>query len=102
MADKKPLRFLYSGTDTIGLSELQAGETIAVSDIGFISGTNIKTINSNAILGSGDITVQAVLVSGTNIKTINGSSILGSGDLTVSGGSGGSTGFEQTFLLMGA
>ena len=29
---------------------------------------------------------QATLVSGTNIKTINGNSILGSGDLTVSGG----------------
>ena len=33
---------------------------------------------------------QDALVSGTNIKTINGNSILGSGDLTISGGSGGS------------
>ena len=33
---------------------------------------------------------QASLVSGTNIKTINGNSILGSGDLVVSGGGGGS------------
>lgn len=32
---------------------------------------------------------QAQLVSGTNIKTINGNSILGSGNLTISGGSGG-------------
>lgn len=32
---------------------------------------------------------QATLVSGTNIKTINGDSILGSGDLTISGGGGG-------------
>lgn len=31
---------------------------------------------------------QAALVSGTNIKTINGNSLLGSGDLTISGGSG--------------
>ncbi|MGM9968846.1 MAG: hypothetical protein ACI35S_00450, partial [Anaeroplasma sp.] len=31
---------------------------------------------------------QDKLVSGTNIKTINGNSILGSGDLTISGGSG--------------
>lgn len=30
---------------------------------------------------------QSKLVSGTNIKTINGNSILGSGDLTISGGS---------------
>lgn len=34
---------------------------------------------------------QDTLVSGTNIKTINGNSILGSGDLTIGGGSGGAT-----------
>ena len=32
---------------------------------------------------------QDTLVSGTNIKTINGNSILGSGDMTISGGGGG-------------
>jgi hypothetical protein len=32
---------------------------------------------------------QATLVSGTNIKTINGESVLGSGDLEIAGGSGG-------------
>jgi hypothetical protein len=52
-----------------------------------VSGTNIKTINSTSVLGSGDIAVQPTLVSGANIKTINGSSVLGSGDLTISGGS---------------
>jgi hypothetical protein len=46
------------------------------------SGTNIKTINSTSLLGSGDVAVQATLVSGTNIKTINSTSILGSGDIT--------------------
>jgi len=51
-----------------------------------ISGTNIKTINSNTLLGSGDLTVQPTLVSGTNIKTINSNSILGSGDLVITGG----------------
>jgi hypothetical protein len=49
-----------------------------------VSGTNIKTINSTTILGSGNLTVQEVLVSGTNIKTINSSSILGTGNLVVS------------------
>lgn len=34
-------------------------------------------------------TKQDALVSGTNIKTINGESILGSGDITVGGGGGG-------------
>lgn len=49
-----------------------------------ISGVNIKTVNSQSILGIGAVTVQDTLVSGTNIKTINGSSVLGSGDLVVS------------------
>ena len=35
---------------------------------------------------------QPTLVSGTNIKTINGNSILGSGNLVIEGGSGGSSG----------
>lgn len=48
-----------------------------------VSGTNIKTVNSNSLLGSGDVAVQATLVSGTNIKTINSTSLLGSGDITV-------------------
>lgn len=50
-----------------------------------VSGTNIKTVNSTSLLGSGNVAVQPTLVSGTNIKTINGATILGSGDLTVSG-----------------
>lgn len=53
-----------------------------------VSGTNIKTINSTPVLGSGNITVQATLVSGTNIKTINGTSLLGSGNLSITGGGG--------------
>lgn len=36
-------------------------------------------------------TKQDVLVSGTNIKTINNQSLLGSGNITISGGGGGST-----------
>lgn len=51
-----------------------------------VSGTNIKTINSTSLLGSGDVAVQPTLVSGTNIKTINNESILGSGNITISGG----------------
>lgn len=47
-----------------------------------VSGTNIKTINSTSLLGSGNVAVQSTLVSGTNIKTINSTSLLGSGDIT--------------------
>lgn len=50
-----------------------------------VSGTNIKTVNSTSLLGSGNVSVQATLVSGTNIKTVNGNSLLGSGNLAISG-----------------
>ena len=49
-----------------------------------VSGSNIKTINSESLLGSTDIAVQVPLVSGTNIKTINGNDLVGAGDLTIS------------------
>ena len=48
-----------------------------------VSGTNIKTVNSTSLLGSGNVSVQETLVSSTNIKTINGNSILGAGNLTI-------------------
>ena len=77
-----------------------------------VNGTNIKTINGNSLLGSGNITIntsgtidsalsttstnpvqnkvitnalsdkQDKLVSGTNIKTIGGTSLLGSGSIS--------------------
>lgn len=43
----------------------------------------------NAPTTASDVGAQATLVSGTNIKTINGESLLGSGDITVGGGGGG-------------
>ena len=71
-----------------------------------VSGTNIKTINGNRILGEGNLVIegggidlsnyytktetdtkldakQNTLVSGTNIKTVNSQSILGEGNLEV-------------------
>ena len=47
-----------------------------------------------AIDGSALVGVQATLVSGTNIKSINGESLLGSGNITVSG-SGGAPAFTH-------
>ena len=54
------------------------------------SGTNIKTIGSQSILGSGNVSLsqlgaQETLSSGYNIKTINNTSLLGSGNITVGG-----------------
>lgn len=53
-----------------------------------VSGTNIKTVNSTSLLGSGDVAVQETLVSGTNIKTVNSTSLLGSGNISVAPASG--------------
>lgn len=99
-------------------------KNIAQSDItawngkqeALVSGTNIKTINNQSILGSGNLdiggigtetdpiftesvaatiddddidywnTKQEKLVSGTNIKTINGYSVLGSGNIIIGEG----------------
>ena len=79
---------LMDGLAAIGTSQNYAREDhVHPSDTDkqdvLVSGTNIKTINSNDLLGSGDITVQDVLVSGTNIKTINSESLLGSTDIAV-------------------
>jgi hypothetical protein len=52
------------------------------------SGTNIKTVNSTSLLGSGNLAVQETLVSGTNIKTINSTSLLGSGNISVAPATG--------------
>lgn len=48
-------------------------------------GTSAKYARENHVHPS-DTSRQATLVSGTNIKTINGNSVLGSGDLTIGGG----------------
>ena len=48
-----------------------------------------------------DSSKQDTLVSGSNIKTINGNSLLGSGNITISGGGGGGTdkGFDNLSAL---
>lgn len=78
---------LISGTNirTINSTSLLGSGNVEVQPT-LVSGTNIKTINSTSLLGSGNVAVQPTLVSGSNIKTINGNSVLGSGDLIVSGG----------------
>jgi hypothetical protein len=63
-----------------------------------VSGTNIKTVNSNSLLGSGDVAVQETLVSGTNIKTINSTSLLGGGNISVAP----ATGIDATAIADGS
>ena len=68
----------------------KVGSTISITQAGaaqdgFLSSANWSTFNNK----------QAALVSGTNIKTINGNSILGSGDLVVTTAAAGSNGEVQ-------
>lgn len=42
---------------------------------------------------------QNTLISGTNIKTVNGNSLLGSGNVAISGGGGASNGLIQMLRL---
>jgi hypothetical protein len=72
-----------SNTDWITFNGKQAA---------LVSGTNIRTINGNTLLGSTDIAVQAVLVSGTNIRTVLGQSLLGSGAIAMADYLGGPLG----------
>jgi hypothetical protein len=59
-----------------------------LTTIGNQSGTNTGDNAVNSLYSGLATSKQDTLVSGTNIKTINGNSLLGSGDLTISGGSG--------------
>lgn len=62
-----------------GASKTLSSSSVTTTELGYVSGvtSSIQTqLNAK----------QGTLVSGTNIKTINGNSILGSGDLTISGG----------------
>jgi hypothetical protein len=68
---------------------------LATKQDSLVSGTNIKTINSTSVLGSGNIAVQETLVSGTNIKTINSTTLLGSGNITIAANPSGVSGAIQ-------
>lgn len=89
------------------ITESELGTSLNSKQDTLVSGSSIKTINGESILGSGNIVIkggtdvdlsgyydkgevdsklstkQNTLISGTSIKTINGTSILGSGDITI-------------------
>lgn len=77
-----------SSTDRKNAFEISTAGDVYVKGIGSYDGTNKDSTNSIQTVINNK---QDVLVSGTSIKTINGESILGSGDITISGG-GTSTG----------
>jgi hypothetical protein len=67
-----------------------AGATTTAGLTSFNPAGNIAATNVQAAIAELDSEKQATLVSGTNIKTVNGQSILGSGDVAVLG-TGGTT-----------
>jgi len=72
------------GTETA--DRWTTARTVTIGDTG-------KSVDGSANVSWNltEIGAQATLVSGTNIKTINGDSILGSGNLEISGGGGSGT-----------
>jgi len=76
-ADLPTVPGLAGKQDTLGFTP----ENVANKSTNLTSPDNIKYPTTLAV-STGLGTKQATLVSGTNIKTINGNSILGSGDLT--------------------
>lgn len=69
-----------TGDETNATIKTKLGAATSLVD-GYLTSTDWSTFNGK----------QAALVSGTNIKTVNGNTLLGSGDLTVSASAGGAT-----------
>ena len=74
----------YTKSETSGATEIST----ALSSKADTATTYTKTETDNAITAATS-TKQDTLVSGTNIKTINGETLLGEGNITIQGGSGG-------------
>lgn len=74
----------YTKSETSGATEIST----ALASKADTATTYTKTETDNAITAATS-TKQDTLVSGTNIKTINGETLLGEGNITIEGGSGG-------------
>ena len=83
----------YTKTETSGATEIST----ALESKADTATTYTKTETDNAITAATS-TKQDTLVSGTNIKTINGETLLGSGNIEIQGGGGGLT--EDDELLI--
>lgn len=59
----------------------------------------INDVELNGNKTSNDLGIQDALVSGINIKTINNQSLLGSGNINISGGSGGTAPIVSNEIL---
>lgn len=79
-------KVVWTGMDDVGLA------TRAAVDLSNIDAKGVEVIET--IVDNKVSTKQDILVSGTNIKTINNQSILGEGNITIQGGEGGGNGAQ--------
>ena len=71
-------------TDVLAIVDGSALQTKKISVTQVKALAPVQSVNRN----TGSVSVQPTLVSGTNIKTINGESVLGAGNIEVSGSGG--------------
>lgn len=81
----------YTKSETSGATEIST----ALASKADTATTYTKTETDNAITAATS-TKQDTLVSGTNIKTINGETLLGEGNIDIQGGGGGSITIDQS------
>lgn len=93
-AEAGDLSNYYTKTETSGATEIST----ALASKADTATTYTKTETDNAITAATS-TKQDTLVSGTNIKTINGETLLGEGNITIEGGSGGGLTEDDELLL---
>lgn len=70
-------------TSVNNISPVNGNVSLTIPDTSNLANKDLSNLSS-----TGDAKFQEPLVSGTNIKTVNGNSLLGSGDLTIQGGGG--------------
>lgn len=118
LSNKPTIDQTYNASSANAQSGTAVASAVSTKQATLVSGTNIKTVNNQSLLGSGNITIQSggttdydeldnrpsingitlsgsntgatlglqdALVSGTNIKTVNSTSLLGSGDISIIG-----------------
>ena len=102
MADKTPIRLVFTSGTPTGIAEYQTGETIGIA----FGGTGATTLAANSILtGNGTSAIQAtsLQISGTSISTSDSTSIQINEAVDISGALtvGGSTTITGNLTVQG-
>jgi len=79
-----PNSYTGAADDFLQVNATEDGLEFAAASGGAVWGTITGTLSDQTDLNSALGGKQATLVSGTNIKTVNGNTLLGSGDITIS------------------